>query len=428
MSRREMIRLANELNQFIDASPTASHCAAEAEKMLKPAGFKRLCEKDSWKLKRGDRFYIVRHESALIAGIVGKKAPAEAGFRIIGSHTDSPSFKLKPKAVMVRDGYIQLSTEVYGGPIYSSWLDRELSLAGRVVLKKGKDYEIKLVDIDKPVIAIPQLAIHYNRDVNEAFKLNPQEHMVPVAGLSGKDLDDGFVRDMIAKKLKIKKSEIINYDLEAYPVQKGSICGYNDEFVMNRGLDNKSMVHASLQAFLETGKTDTTLLVALYDNEEVGSSTTNGGKSSFTEDILSRLTDFKREDLLRAVASSYYMSADGAHAVHPNYTAKFDKLNKVFLNRGPVIKINANTNYATTIESSAVFEMICSSKNIPYQKFVNRSDVRGGGTIGSMIANNIGIRTVDVGNAMLAMHSARETVGVDDHWYMKEAMKGFLEY
>jgi aspartyl aminopeptidase len=428
MSKKDMLKLAKELNDFIDASKTPSHCVAVVEKELVRNGFKRLFETDSWKLKKGDKFYVIKHESALIAGICGKKDPKEAGFRIIGSHSDSPSFKLKPKAAFTREGYIQLSTEVYGGPIFASWLDRELSLAGKVVVKKGKSYEIRLVDMEKPILVIPQLAIHYNREVNEAFKLNPQEHMVPVLGLTGKPVNDEFIKDMISKKLKIKSADIINYDLELYAYQKGEICGIDDDFVMNRGLDNKSMVHASLKAFFEAKPTDATTIIALYDNEEVGSSTTNGGKSSFSEDLLERLVNFNREDLLRAVAHSYYISADGAHAIHPNYAGKFDSLNKVYLNKGPVIKINANTNYATTTESSAVFEMICAEKKIPYQKFVNRADVRGGGTIGSMIASNLGIRTVDVGNTMLAMHSARETAGVEDHYWMKEAMKGFLEY
>ncbi|HQO09428.1 MAG TPA: M18 family aminopeptidase [Clostridiales bacterium] len=428
MSKKEMLKLALDLNQFIDASKTPSHCVAEVEKKLIANGFSRLYETDSWKLKKGDKFYVIKHESALIAGICGKKSPKDSGFRIIGSHTDSPSFKLKPKAVFTKDGYIQLTTEVYGGPIFPSWVDRELSLAGKVVVKKGKTYEIRLVDMEKPILLIPQLAIHYNRDVNESFKLNPQEHLVPVVGLTDKSVNDEFIIEMIAGKLKIKTSDILNYDLELYPYQKGEICGIGNEFIMNRGLDNKAMVHASLEAFLEAEPSDATLVIALYDNEEVGSSTTNGGKSSFSEDFLERLVNFSREDLLRSVARSYYISADGAHAFHPNYAGKFDSMNKVYMNKGPVIKINANTNYATTAESSAVFEMICNERKIPYQKFVNRADVRGGGTIGSMIASNLGVRTVDVGNAMLAMHSARETSGVEDHFWMKEALKGFLEY
>lgn len=428
MSKKETRGFAQELNSFIDASPTASHCVVQAEKILRSKGFKQLFEKDAWKLKKGDKFYVVRHESALIAGIVGKKDPELSGFRIIGSHTDSPSLKLKPRSVHVKEGYIQLSVEIYGGPIYASWLDRELSLAGKVVLKKGSKHEIVLVDLEKPVLMIPQLAIHYNRDVNTVNNLNPQEHLVPVMGLTDKTVSDDLIKGLIAKKLRVKEADIVNYDLELYAVQKGLVWGENGEFLTNRGIDNKSMVHASVAAITEAASSDTTVIAALYDNEEVGSSTTNGGKSSFTADVLERLCGPKKEDFLRAIAQSYYMSADGAHAVHPNYIGKFDSLNKVFLNKGPVIKINANTNYATTAESSGIFEMICADKKIPYQKFVNRADVRGGGTIGSMIASNLGIRTVDVGNAMLAMHSARETAGVDDHWYMKEAMKGFLEY
>ncbi|HXK49523.1 MAG TPA: M18 family aminopeptidase [Clostridiales bacterium] len=428
MSKKDTEKFAKELNSFIDASQTASHCVIQAENMLKAKGFKRVYEKDAWNLKKGDRFYLIRHESALIAGVMGKKSPEISGFRIIGSHTDSPSLKLKPSSVIVKEGYIQLSVEVYGGPIFASWTDRELSLAGKAVVRKGKEYQILLVDLEKPMLMIPQLAIHYNRDVNTAYNLNPQEHLVPVMGLTDKPVDDQLIKNHIAKKLKLKAEDIVNYDLELYPVQKGVVWGEKNEFLSNKGIDNKSMAHASIIALTETSASDATIIAALYDNEEVGSSTTNGGKSSLTEDILERLCGFDRQKYKRAVSVSFYLSADGAHAMHPNYAAKFDSLNKVFLNKGPVIKINANTNYATTAETSAVFEMICQAKKIPYQKFVNRADVRGGGTIGSMIASNLGIRTVDAGNAMLAMHSTRETAGVEDHWYMKEAMKGFLEY
>jgi len=428
MSKKETEKFAKELNSFIDASPTASHCVIQAENILKSKGFKRVFEQDAWKLKKGDKFYLVRHESALIAGIIGKKSPEISGFRIIGSHTDSPSLKLKPASVSVKEGYIQLSVEVYGGPIFASWMDRELSLAGKVVVRKGSEYQVMLVDMEKPLLMIPQLAIHYNKEVNTAYNINAQDHLVPVMGLTEKIVDDGMIKSLIAKKMKVKESDIVNYDLELYPVQKGVIWGEKNEFLSNKGIDNKSMAHASVTALIEASTSDATIIAALYDNEEVGSSTTNGGKSSLTEDILERLCGFDRQKYKRAVSVSYYMSADGAHAFHPNYTGKFDNLNKVFLNKGPVIKINANTNYATTAESSGVFEMVCAERKIPYQKFVNRSDVRGGGTIGSMIASNLGIRTVDVGNAMLAMHSTRETAGVEDHRLMKEAMKGFLEY
>ena len=427
MNKKEMLAIAKDLNSFIDRSPSTSHCVIESEKILKKAGFKHLDESKKWNLKTGDKFYVIRHETSLMAGVMGKKKPNTSGFRIIGSHTDSPAIKLKPNSVHTKAGYVQLATEIYGGPIYASWMDKDLSMAGRVIVKKGKNYEIKLVDLDKLVFSIPQLAIHYNSDVNKAYNINPQDHLVPVIGLSKKALNDDWMKDQIAKKLKVKTTEIVNYDMELYPVQKGIISGINSEFVVNRNLDNKSMVHASIKAMLDVKASDSTQIIALYDNEEVGSSTTNGGNSSLTADILERLSG-SREDYFRAVALSYYMSADGAHAFHPNYGGKFDDKNKVFVNEGPVIKVNANTRYATTAESSSVFEMVCKKKKIPYQKFVNRSDIRGGGTIGSMIATNIGIRTVDVGNAMFAMHSTREMCGVEDHAYMIEAMNGFLEF
>ncbi len=435
--KKESLKLAKDLIKFLDASPTASYCILESEKMLLKSGFKRIYENDSWKLKKGDKFYIVRHNSALVAGIMGEKSPKQAGYRIIGSHTDSPCFKLKPNSVFKNDGYIQLGIEVYGGPLFSTWTDRELSLAGLVVLSSNKDngYIIKEIDFDKPLVRIPQLAIHYNREANTAFKLNPQTQLTPILGLddgSIKKVDDDLIKDMIAKKLKVKKEDIVNYELELYDIQKGAIGGLDDEFIFSKGIDDKSMVHSSLHSlinYVNSGsKSDYTPLIALFDNEEVGSSTTNGGNSSFMKDILQRLSNDSsgNENYLRAISSSFFISADGAHALHPNYQEKFEPRNKVYINKGPVIKINANTNYASTVESIAMFEIICNNKKIPYQKFVNRSDIRGGGTIGSMIATNLGIRTVDIGNSMMAMHSIRETCGVLDHYYMTEALSEFL--
>ncbi|MDA3884904.1 MAG: M18 family aminopeptidase [Candidatus Delongbacteria bacterium] len=427
MNKKEMLKIAKDLNNFIDRSPTSSHCVIESEEILKKAGYKKIDEAKKWNLKAGDKFYIIRHETSLVAGVIGNKKPNISGFRMIGSHTDSPAIKLKPNSLYTKGGCVQLATEIYGGPIFASWMDKDLSLAGRVIVKKGKSYEVKLVDLDKLIFNIPQLAIHYNSDVNKAYNINPQEHLVPVIGLSEEKLTDEWLKDQIASKLKVKSSEIINYDMEIYPVQKGVISGFNSDFIVNRNIDNKSMVHASIKAILDTKPSDSTQIIALYDNEEVGSSTTNGGNSTLTADILERLSG-SREDYFRAIAVSYYMSADGAHAFHPNYGGKFDANNTVYLNKGPVIKVNANTRYATTAESSSVFEMVCKKKKIPYQKFVNRSDVRGGGTIGSMIATNIGVRTVDVGTALWAMHSTRETCGVEDHANMIQAMNGFLEY
>ena len=429
--------LAKDLIKFLDSSPTASYCILESENILKKKGFKRIYEQDSWKLKKGDKFYIVRHNSALVAGVMGKKSPKDAGYRIIGSHTDSPCFKLKPNSVFKNDGYIQLGIEVYGGPLFSTWTDRELSLAGLVVLSSGKKngYTIKEIDFNKPLVRIPQLAIHYNREANTAFKLNPQTQLTPILGLddgSIKNIDDDLIKKMIAKKLKVKKEDIVNYELELYDTQKGAIGGLDDEFIFSKGIDDKSMVHSSLHSLINYvnngSKSEYTPLIALFDNEEVGSSTTNGGNSSFIKDILQRLSNDTsgNENYLRAISNSFFISADGAHALHPNYQEKFEPRNKVYINKGPVIKINANTNYASTVESIAMFEIICKNGDIPYQKFVNRSDIRGGGTIGSMIATNLGIRTVDIGNSMIAMHSIRETCGVLDHYYMTKALTGFL--
>ncbi len=426
------LSFANDLIDFIDKSPNQYYCVQNSAKLLKENGFKELKEQDSWKLNKGDKFYVIRHDSSIIAGIAGEKNVADAGVRMIGSHTDSPGFKLKPKSVKLTENYVQLGVEVYGGPLFSTWTDRELGFSGKVILADENNYYRKeFVNFEEPLLVIPQLAIHYNREANSAFKLNPQIHMLPVMTLSEEKVSDELIKNLVARKLRVEPKEIVNYELYLYPLQKGAIVGFNRDFVMSARLDNQSMVHASIQALINSKeKCDLTRVVACYDNEEVGSSTTNGGNSSFTKDFLKRLNlcfGGSEEDYYRMIAKSYYMSSDGAHAVHPNYPEKFDNLNKVYVNKGPVIKINASTSYASSVESGAFYQIICDKANVPYQKFVNRSDIRGGGTIGSMIATKIGIRTVDVGNAMMAMHSARELCGIDDHWYMYQSMISFLD-
>lgn len=427
MTKKEFVQSAEKLLTYINASPTAAHAVETSAEMLKKAGFKEIKENAAWKLKKGDKFYIIRHETSLIAGIMGEK-PAENGFKIIGSHTDSPGFKLKAKSLTTNNGFLTLSLEVYGGPIYSSWQDREVALAGKVIVKKGDKYTIKLVDLKETVFAFPQVSVHYNRDVNTASAINPQNQLIPLLGQSSKPENDDLVAEMIAKKLKIKKTDIVNYELTIYAVQPGNIGGLDQEFIYSGRIDNLGMAQASLEAILNAPAGKTTKMIALFDNEEVGSSTNNGANSSFMKDVLLRLssTDGNIENYFRAIANSFFVSADGAHSVHPGYQEKFDSLNRVFMNQGPAIKINANTGYASTAESIGYFELVCQKAGIPYQKFVNRADIRGGGTIGSMIATNLGILTVDIGNPMLAMHSARETCGTADHYYMTKVLTQFM--
>ncbi|PIE80083.1 MAG: M18 family aminopeptidase [Candidatus Delongbacteria bacterium] len=422
----KMKKFANDLIDFLDQSPTAAHSVENSAKILRENGFFEIKESDEWKLKKGDKFYVIRHNTTLIAGIYGKKPIVDAGYTIIGSHTDSPTFKLKPKAVFSNNGYVQLGVEVYGGPLFSTWTNKELSFGGIVAIKGSNgEIEIKTVKVDKPILIIPQLAIHFNREANTGLNLNPQIHLSPIMGLSKDKVDDSLVKEIIAKEFSVDPSCVVDYELELIDLDKGRLCGINEEFIASRGIDNKSMVHASLYALLEAKKSDKTNMIALFDSEEVGSSTTNGGNSSMMKDILIRVCG-GYENYLRATSMSYFMSADGAHAFHPNYPEHTEPRNKVFMNEGPAVKISSRKSYATNLNASALFENLCKENNIPLQKFVNRSDVRGGGTIGSMIATNLGVRTLDLGNPMLAMHSTREIAGVKDHYYMKEAMKVFL--
>ncbi|MBN1968116.1 MAG: M18 family aminopeptidase [Candidatus Delongbacteria bacterium] len=417
---------ALDLINFLDKSPTASHTIETSAEILKANGFKEIKESDKWEIKPGDKFYVIRHNTSLIAAIAGNSEITESGYTCIGSHTDSPTFTLKPNSVYKKDGFIQLGVEVYGGPLYSTWTNKELSLAGLVAVKNGNDVELKLVKIDRPILMIPQVAIHFNRDANTGLNLNPQTHMAPIMGISGEEVDNNLLKNLLGKELGIKSSEIVGFELELIDLEKGRLAGLNEEFIASRGIDNKSMVHASIHALIESGVSEKTSVIALFDSEEVGSSTTNGGNSSFVKDFLTRISG-GTEQFLRATSLSYFMSADGAHAVHPNYPEHTEFMHKVYINKGPAVKISSRKNYATNINASALFEKICVENNIPLQKFVNRADVRGGGTIGSMIATNLGIRTLDLGNPMLAMHSTREIAGVEDHLHMKNAMKQFLK-
>jgi aspartyl aminopeptidase len=422
---------ARELLQFIEQSPTAAHAARQVEARLHKTGFRNLAEKDSWDIHPGDRFFVNRQQSGIAAVKVGRKTAVKNGFKIIGAHTDSPGFRLKPHALVNKGGFLQLGVEIYGGPLLASWLDRDLGLAGQAVIKDGRNnLKTVLLKMEKPVLRIPMLPIHLNREVNDAgLVLNKQDHLSPILGLAGEKLDKKCLENLLAAELGIKAERLLDWELGLFDLQKGTLAGLQEEFISSARLDNLAMCQAALTAFLNSQGGDTTQIIIFYDSEEVGSTTANGAGSSFLRDILTRLVaagSKNAEDFFRALARSFFISADGAHAVHPNYIDKFEKEHHCVLNQGPVIKINALKKYATTAESGAAFILLCRKARVPFQKFVNRTDMAGGSTIGPVVAAGLGMQTVDVGNAMLAMHSVREMAGTADHLYMIRVFEEFF--
>lgn len=424
---------AQDLIDFIADAPTAFHAVETSVKRLKKAGFQELAEGDAWKLKAGGKYYVTRNDSALLAFVVGRDTPAETGFRLVGTHTDTPCFRVKSAPeITSEDSYIKLNTEVYGGPILSTWMDRPLSLAGRVALA-GRDPlqpKVVLVDFKRPVAIIPNLAIHMNREVNEGVKLNKQVDMLPLMGQTqGKFEKKGFFLGLVADELKVKPAAVLDYDLFLYEPGKGSFVGLDQEFISAPRLDNLASTHAALEALIAAGAGKATTVLAAFDNEEVGSSTKQGAGSPMLAHLLERIVSSlggNREAFFRAVSRSFLISADGAHAAHPNKGEKCDPTNRPLPNRGPAIKVAASQSYTTDAPSAAVLESLCRAAKIPVQRFLNRSDERGGSTIGPISSSHLDTRAVDVGIPMLSMHSSRELVGARDPEYLMKAIREFF--
>lgn len=428
----EAINFAQELIDFITESPTAFHATYNVEQSLKEDGFTEVKECDKWNIEKGGKYYLKKNDSAIIAFTVGDDEIEQTGFRLIGAHTDSPTFRIKPASeIKVENSYVKLNTEPYGGLILNTWMDRPLSLAGRVVLK-GSDVfnpEIKLINIKRPIMIIPNIAIHMNRNINKGVELNPQNDMLPILTLINDKLEsESYLLDLISEELKVNKEDIIDFDLYLYEVEKGCIMGLNNEFISCGRLDDLQMVHAGIKAIIDAKSKKSTNVMICYDNEEVGSMTKQGADSELVPQLLERICislDKKREDYFRALGKSFIISADNAHAVHPANLLKHDPTNRPMLNKGPVIKMSAKQKYTTDAESSSVYEMICQKAGVSYQKFVNRSDEAGGSTIGPISSAHLNIRSVDIGNPTLAMHSIRELAGVDDHI---NVYKSFFEF
>ena len=423
---------AKDLIRFIDESPTAFHATKNVEEKLIASGFKKINLQDKWNLEKEGKYYIIKNNSAIIGFIVGKGGVEEDGFKIVGAHTDAPGFKIKPNPEMaVEKKYLKLNTEVYGGPILSTWYDRPLSIAGRVSLKTDNPLRPKelLVDMEKPMTIIPSLAIHMNRKVNEGVKINAQTQTLPLLSNVNDEFEkDGFLVKLLAEKLDVEMEDVLDFELFLYGLEKGSLVGLNEEFISIGRLDDLAMVHAGLNGLIDSEVGKATNVVVCFDNEEVGSRTKQGAASPMLRTVLERITlamDKDKEDYYRALSNSFIISADQAHALHPNYTDKQDPTNRPVINGGPAIKLAANQAYTTDSFSSAVYEGLCKSIDIPVQKFANRSDERGGSTIGPISSSQIDIASVDIGNPILGMHSIRELGGVEDHYNVYRSFKEF---
>ena len=423
---------ARNLLDFIDASPTAFHAVAEMKRKFRSAGYKELKEIEEWSLAPGGKYMTSRNGGSFLAFQVGNESPEYFGFKVIGAHTDSPHLKLKPNPVYQKAGYIQLGVETYGSVLLTTWTDRDLTLAGRVILRDSRA-EPSLVDLKHPLFRIPQLAIHLNSKVNDkGLVLDKQKHMPPILGLLKSKIDnDGVLKELIAKEIGVSTKSILQFDLSLYDTQKGEIGGGNLEFLFSSRLDNLASCHAAAEGLLNvSGLQGASRIVVFFDHEEVGSGSAQGAGSTFLKDVMERIQSHfnpSREAFLRAMARSFLISSDMAHAVHPNYTEMHDAQHWPIINGGPVIKTNSNQRYASNAETSAQFERLCERVKVPVQKFVNRSDLACGSTIGPITATNLGISVVDVGSAMLAMHSIREMAGAHDHQNLILVFQEFLQ-
>lgn len=421
-----------DLLQYLNESPTAYHAVENAVALLREQGFQELKETESWSLLKGGKYFVVKNGSALIAFTVGKGDLAKEGFRIIGAHTDSPCLKIKPGACSVTpDGYVKVNVEIYGGAILNTWFDRPLAMAGRLIVKEDGVLREKLIQIDKPAFLIPNLCIHFHRDVNEKAAYNKQTDLLPLLCMKEEGVEkEEYLFQLIREETGTEKADIADYELFLYEYQKGIFTGKNQEFISASRIDDLSMVYAGLTALTQVKTGAACQMLAAFDNEEVGSTTAQGANSGLLRELLNRicknlgLTD---EEYFQAIANSTSVSADLAHAVHPNYSDKHDAETRPVLGEGPVIKYSASQRYATTAMSAAYFMEACERAGVPCQKFVNRNDIAGGSTIGPALSGLTTIPTVDMGAPILAMHSIREFGAVADMVSTELAFRAYYE-
>lgn len=429
--------MINRLLKFLDASPVNFLAARNIACELEQNGYRRLDpQQPLGELKAGDKVYVTKNDSSVYAFHLGRKPLAETGFHMICAHSDSPTFRVKPHAEMTGEGgLVRLNTEVYGGPILSTWFDRPLTLAGRVIVR-GKDAmspETMLMHVRRPLLQISNLAIHFNRQVNDGVKLSKQKDMLPLLGLINDELEQGnlmmnVIVEELSKQRPVSHEDILDFDLYLADTQPACTFGVHDEFISSGRLDDLSMCFAGLEALIAAPESDTTQVLAIFDNEETGSQTKQGAGSPFLASMLMRIARQQsgtEEAYWQAVERAFMISADNAHAFHPNYAEKYDPTNHPMLGGGPAIKFNASQKYASDAVSAAIFAEICRKAGVPCQRFVNHSDVAGGSTLGNILASTVPLRGVDMGNAILGMHSCRETGSVADHEYCVRAFTEF---
>ena len=418
--------ITEQLIEFIRKSPVSFQATEEMEQRFRKAGYQKLFEKEYWNLKAGGKYVVTRNHSALIAFSIPEKNSMR--FHIMASHSDSPAFKIKENPEMqVEHAYTKLNVEGYGGMLMAPWVDRPLSVAGRVMVSGKNGPEERLVNIDRDLLMIPSLAIHMNREANKGVVYNPQKDMLPLMGCGSEKAD---LMEILAEKLKIKKEDILTHDLFLYNRMPGTIWGADREFVSSPRLDDLQCAFASMEGMLRGRKENCIAVHCVLDNEEVGSGTKQGAASTFLKDTLRRINDGlgrTYEEYLMTLADSFMISADNAHALHPNYTEKADPVNHPVINGGIVIKYNANQKYCTDAVSAAVFKDICKRTEVPCQIFVNRSDIPGGSTLGNISNTQVAVNTVDIGLPQLAMHSPYETAGTEDTWSLIKVATVFFE-
>jgi len=420
-----------QLLDFIHQSPTPFHAVENMKEAFDAAGFQALSEDKSWNLTAGERYYVTRNDSSIIAFVMGKQSSVDTGMRMVGAHTDSPCLKIKPNPELKKGSYFQLGVEVYGGVLLNPWFDRDLSIAGRVVFKSDvSGPQQALINFKRPVAVIPSLAIHLDRDANSKRTINSQTDIPPILFKGGADHagEKEDFRALLATELKRELGSsdrtVMDYDLYLYDCQPPAITGLNEDFISSARLDNLLSCFTGMQALLEAGDHVTSMLIC-NDHEEVGSTSASGANGPMLQSLLERIHP-DAEERSRAISQSLLVSTDNAHGVHPNYSDKHDVNHGPIINDGPVIKTNANQRYATNSVTSSLFRHLCGQQGVPVQSFVNRTDMGCGSTIGPITAANIGVQTLDVGVPTFAMHSIRELAGVDDAHNLFRVLKGFF--
>ncbi len=429
----EVKSFAREVIEFIDESPSTYHVVKNCSDILDENGFERIMPREKWEIKKGGKYFFKKSSSTIIAFTVGENFDVKKGFKIFGAHTDSPCFRIKPNPEIVTENIVRLNTEVYGGPILSTWFDRPLSIAGRVIVKGEDPFFPKTVNIkiDEPLLTIPNLAIHQNREVNNGVKIDKQNDILPVISLINKNFEKkGYLERVILEKTGIKKEDIIDFDLYLYATEKGCLLGANEEFMSSPKLDNLASVYTGIIGLVEAEENqDRINIFVAFDNEEIGSATKQGADSNYLLNTLERISlalGFNRSDFLQMLESSYILSADAAHAAHPAHLGKTDPTNRGKTNEGISIKISAKQKYTSDGYSIAVIRQLIEGTEIRIQPFVNESNELGGSTIGPISSTHLDIDGVDLGVPMFAMHSVRELCGIFDVFYLKELAKEFF--